>query len=96
LAGYSFNGCGIKLISSIFAFSCGRWRLLRIVVSLVLALRVFIVTLILFIQRLLLLGFGAVVSFLIIVWWKGQLDIPCFARKIKRPGRASAAAVMQL
>jgi hypothetical protein len=47
----------------------------------VFALRVFIVALILLIQRLLLFGFGAVIAFLVIVWWKGHLDIPCLCEK---------------
>jgi hypothetical protein len=51
----------------------------------VLTLSVFIVALILFIQCLLLFCFGAVVAFLVIVWWKGHLDIPYLCKKIGVP-----------
>ena len=50
------------------------------------ALRRFIVSLILLFERFLLFGFGAVVTFLIIVWWKGHLDIPyLYEKKIGVP-----------
>jgi hypothetical protein len=57
------------------------------------AQRIFIIAFVLLIKRLLLLGFGAVVAFLIIIWWKGHLDIPCYRRRKVSASSVAAFAI---